>query len=249
MIDTFDAATAARTLLDVWDGRPRPAGLPVSPPDTDAAYAVQRAVIRELGSGAWKMALLAGRDRHAAALPGRLVRASGDTLAPLPQDACIEVETALILGADLHPGADRETVMAAIGEVRLCFEIVASRFADRTAVQPLEAMADAFSSGGIVLGDRLDNWGEAMAGSLGIRLWLDEKPIQASETLQTLDDALSFLSWLAGHAAEQGAPLRKGDVIITGARIGPLPLKDAGTARASAGGAGVAVRLMPSVPG
>lgn len=247
MTEEFDVAAAARSLLQVRDGGPRPAGLPVSPPDTAAAYAVQRAVIRQLGGGAWKMALLAGRDRHAAALPGRLVAASGETLPALPRDACIEVETALILGTDLHPGADPDRVMAAIGEVRLCFEIVASRFADRTAVRPLEAMADAFSSGGIVLGDPLDNWREALRGPLGIRLWLDDRPIQASETLQGLDDALSFLSWLADHAAGQGMPLRKGDVVITGARLGPLPLEDAGTARASAGGAEVAVNLVPAV--
>ena len=249
MTEEFDVATAAGTLLQVWGGGSRPAGLPVSPPDTEAAYAVQRAVIRELGSGAWKMALLAGRDQHAAALPGRLVVASGETLPPLPHDACIEVETALILGTDLHPGTDPDRVMTAIGEVRLCFEIVASRFADRKAVHPLEAMADAFSSGGIVLGDALDNWRNALGGLLGIRLWLDDQPVDASETRQSLDDALSFLSWLADHAAEQGVPLRKGDVVITGARLGPLPLKNAGTARASAGGAEVAVKLMPAVRG
>lgn len=247
MTDAFDAAAAARALLQVWGGGPRPAGLPVSPPDTAAAYAVQRAVVRDLGGGAWKMALLAGQDRHAAALPGRLVATSGSRLAALPHDACIEVETALILGADLHPGAGPAEALAAIGEVRLCFEMVASRFADRRAVHPLEAMADAFSSGGIVLGDALDNWRDALAGLLGIRLWLDDQPVQAPETLQGLDDALSFLSWLAGHAAGQDMPLRKGDVIITGARIGPLPLNDAGSARASAGGAGVAVNLVPPV--
>lgn len=249
MTDDFDAATAAHALLHVWRGGPRPAGLPVPPPDPDAAYAVQRAVIAELGGGAWKMALLAGRDRHAAALPKRLVAASGDTLAALPPDACIEVETALVLGADLPTGADPAAALAAIGQVRLCFEIVASRFADRTQVAPLEAMADAFSSGGIVLGDPLDDWRDRLTEALGIRLWLDDRPVDAPETRQSLDDAVSFLTWLAGHAAAQGLPLRKGDVIITGARIGPLALKDAGRARAIAGEAGVSVGLRPSVVG
>ncbi|MFD2816490.1 hypothetical protein ACFSYD_22130 [Paracoccus aerius] len=80
----FDAAAAARTLLDIRKGAPRPPGLPVTPPDTAAAYAVQRAVIAELGGGAWKMALLGGRDRHAGALPGGLIASSGDTSPPLP---------------------------------------------------------------------------------------------------------------------------------------------------------------------
>lgn len=245
MTDLFDAEAAARILLAVRRGAARPAGLPVPPPDAAAAYAVQRAVIRKLGGGAWKMALLAGRDRHAAALPAGLVAASGGTLPPLPPDACVEVETALVLGADLHSGADAGAVMAAIREVRLCFEIVASRFADRARVHPLEAMADAFSAGGIVLGDALDDWRDALAGPLGIRLWLDDRPVAAPEAPQGLDEALSFLSWLASHADGQGLPLRKGDVVITGARIGPLPLGDATTVRASAGGAEVAARLAP----
>lgn len=245
MTDRFDAAAAAAVLLQVRQGAPRPAGLPVAPPDAAAAYDVQRTILSRLGGGAWKMALLGGRERHAAALPGSLVLAAGDTLSPLPADACIEVETALILGADLHPGADPQTVLAAIAEVRLCFEIVISRFADRTAVHPLEAMADAFSSGAIVLGDTVPDWREALAAPLGIRLWLDDRPVEAPETLHSLDDALSFLSWLAGHAAGQGAPLRRGDVVITGARIGPLPLNAASRVRAVAGAAAVAVNLSP----
>ena len=243
MTPAFDAATAARTLLDIRRGAPRPPGLPVTPPHTAAAYAVQRAVIAELGGGAWKMALLGGRDRHAGALPGGLIASSGDTSPPLPPDASIEVETALILGADLAPGADEAAVLAAIAEVRLCFEIVASRYADRTAVAPLEAMADAFSAGGIVLGDPLEDWREATSGPLGIRLWLDDQPVEAAETVQGPDDALSFLAWLASHAAQQGLPLRRGDLIITGARIGPLPLNGATRARATAFGAEVSASL------
>lgn len=244
MTDTFDVETASRTLLQVWRGGTRPAGLPVPPPDTDAAYAVQRAVIKALGGGAWKMALLEGRDRHAAALPGQRVVPSGDTLLPLPRDAAIEVETALILGADLHTGADRETILAAIGEVRLCFEIVASRFADRKAVLPLVAMADGFSSGFIVLGEALPGWRDAMTGPLDIRLWIDDRLFVASETVQSLEEALSFLSWLTRHAADQNLPLRKGDVIITGARVGPIPLEGANLARARAGAATVSVGLV-----
>lgn len=245
MSHDFDVAAAARALLQVWQGGPRPAELPQRPADTQDAYAVQRAVIGQLGGGAWKMALLGGRDRHAAALSGRLVAETGDTFAALPSDACIEVETALILGADLPAGADIATAKAAIGQVRLCFEIVASRFAERLAVEPLEAMADAFSAGGIVLGDPLDNWQYLLREELGIRLWLDDQPVEAAETPQRLDDALLFLSWLSGHAADQGLPLLKGDVIITGARIGPLALKDTVRARATAGEASVSAVLRP----
>lgn len=42
-----------------------------------------------------------------------------------------------------------------------------------------------------------------------------------------------FLEWLAGHAVPRELPLESGAVIITGARIGPVASKDAGSAEAS----------------
>ncbi|WP_449044687.1 fumarylacetoacetate hydrolase family protein [Paracoccus versutus] len=243
MSAAFDPEAAARALLAVHRGAPRLPGLTPPPPDTAAAYAVQRAVIRALGGGAWKMALLAGRDRHAGALPGQGTVRTGACL-PLPADACIEVETALVLGADLPAGAGPSAAAAAIAEVRLAFELVAPRLADRKAAQPLELMADGFGSAGIVLGDVLPGWRDGMTGPLGIELWLDGRRVAAPEAVASLAEAVDFLAWLAGHAAAQDLPLCRGDVIITGARIGPLPLDGARIARARAGGAEVSARFV-----
>ncbi|GLK64530.1 hydratase (plasmid) [Paracoccus kondratievae] len=240
----FDAVAAAQALLAVHRGAARFPGLVPPPPDPDAAYAVQRHVIQGLGkAGAWKMALLAGRDRHAAALPGRMVWPAGVRLPRLPSDACIEVETALILGADLPAGVSALTAMDAIAEVRLAFELIAPRLADRRTASPLELMADGFASAGIVLGDPLPGWRDGMRDPLGITLWLDDRQVTAPEVAASLAEAVDFLAWLSSHAAAQGLPLGRGDVIITGARIGPLPLGDARTARATVDGAGVFARL------
>ena len=222
----FDPETAAKTLLAARAGGTRPAGLPVPPPDVAAAYAVQTAVMRRLGQRSnWKMALLGGRDRQAAAMPaGETVR-SGITLSHLPADAAIEVETALILGRDLPSGSGPDEALAAIGEVRLAFEFVGSRFADRTAVAPLEAMADSFSSAAVVLGDTIPNWREALNGPLDLSLFLDAQIVAAEEQSFALAETTDFVSWLSSHAAEQNLPLSSGTVIITGARIGPIPLR------------------------
>lgn len=232
----FDPKAAARVLLDVRAGAMRPAGLPTTPPNTTAAYAVQSEVMRQLGGPAsWKMALLAGRDRHAAAMPASTVVASGATLAVLPHDAAIEVETAFILGTGLAAGSTPGAALAAVAEVRLAFEIVASRYRDRAAVPPLEAMADCFSSAAIVLGDPIPDWQSRLDEPLAIALSLDGQSVIASEQSPTLSETADFLAWLASHAADQDMPLSAGMVIITGARIGPIPLGAAREAVATSG--------------
>jgi 2-keto-4-pentenoate hydratase len=125
----------------------------------------------------------------------------------------------------------------------LAFELVASRFIDRKTVDPLEGMADSFSAGGIVLGDALETGADELPDSLGITLWLDDQRIETTEIAQPLGDAIAFLSWLSDRAAKMGLPLRKGDVIITGARVGPLPLGAARMAKAQVGHAVVSARF------
>ena len=48
-----------------------------------------------------------------------------------------------------------------------------------------------------------------------------------------MDVIVEMLGWLSGYAAEVGWGLKRGDVIITGARLGPLSVAEAGTYRAS----------------
>lgn len=236
MNPTFDPKAAAHALLDVRAGGSRPAGLPSTPPDTAAAYAVQSEVMRHLGGRAsWKMALLAGRDRHAAAMPAGAVVTSGATLPPLPHDAAIEIETAFILGTELAAGSTPSASLAAVAEVRLAFEIVSSRYRDRASVPPLEAMADCFSSAAIVLGDPIADWQSRLDEPLALALSLDGQSVIASEQTPTLSETADFLAWLASHAADQDMPLSAGTVIITGARIGPIPLHGAREAVASFG--------------
>lgn len=236
MTPIFDAEAAARVLLEVRGGGARPVGLPATPPDPNAAYAVQAAVMRQLsGPASWKMALLAGRDRHTAAMPANEVVASGAALAPLPADAAIEVETAFVLGADLPAASTPEAALAAVAEVRLAFEIVSSRYRDRTLVHPLEAMADCFNSAGIVLGDAIPDWRDRLNGPLDLNLSLDGQLVAATEQGATLPQTADFLAWLSTRAADMGLPLVAGTVIISGARLGPIPLGSAREATASAG--------------
>lgn len=236
MTADFDATTAARPLLDAWNGAPRPTGLTPQPCTSSDAYAIQEAVMAGLGDkgGVWKMALLGGKTREAAVIPHRILYQSG-AQPPLPADAAIEVETALILNGE----PDVTNPMAAIADIRLAFELVASRLSPTADVTPLESMADSFRSAGVVLGDSIPDWQNGLPDRIDIALTLDGFAVALPEAAAPLAQALDFLGWLAGHARAQGRALKAGDVIITGARIGPVPFNGAKTAYATAMGANV----------
>lgn len=244
MTQSFDPILAARVLLDVRRGGARPHGSPVTPPAVADAYAVQAEVMRQLGGRpCWKVAMLGGRVRQTAAMPVAEIAANGASLPPMAPDAAIEVETALILGADLPAGSTPAAALDTVAEVRLAFEMVSSRYADRASVPPLAAMADNFSSAGIVMGDVVPDWRDALSRPMGLTLCLDGQQIAATEQTPTLSDTADFLVWLADHAASRDMSLAAGDVIITGARIGPIPLNGARQALAYIGTVQVQVGL------
>jgi 2-keto-4-pentenoate hydratase len=233
----FDAISAAQPLLDAWHNGNRPTtGLTPKPCTTTQAYAIQNAVMTSLGDqgGVWKMALLDGKTREAAVIPHQVLYQSGAN-PQLPDDGAIEVETALILSGE----PDATNPMAAIADIRLAFELVASRLSPLAQPTSLEIMADSFQSAGVILGDSIPDWQNGLPDQIGITLKLDDVTVDASEVVAPLQDALDFLVWLAEHARSQGRALKAGDVIITGARVGPLQLNGAKTANASAMGASV----------
>ena len=236
----FDAAKAAAPLLDTWNGGPRPAALDPKPARPADAYAVQEAVLAGLGDagGLWKMALLDGKTRQASVLPRRTLHDSGATVS-LPDDAAVEVETALILAGE--PAADNP--LAAIADIRLAFELIASRLSPEPGFTSLEGMADGFRSAAVVLGGSIEGWQNGLPDRIDITLTLDNADAAATEVAVPLVPSLDFLVWLAGHARTQGRPLKAGDVVITGARIGPLPFNGAKTAKATAMGTAVSIGL------
>lgn len=240
MNDIFDADAAAAALFDAR--QTGQAALPLIPPpgNTVDAYAVQQALMRRLGDpgGVWKMALLGGVGRQASVLPRAALAESGAQLT-LPPHAMIEVETALILAHD--PGQNPD--LDSIADIRLAFEIVATRFAARPS--PLQAMADSFNSVAVILGTAIPFWRDGLPDRLGITLTLDGQQATVSEASAPLADAMDFLGWLSQHAQRQGRPLKAGDVVITGARIGPLPLANARLASADAMSASVELSILP----
>ena len=149
-----------------------------------------------------------------------------------------EAEVALILRDDLPERAvSREELEAAIAEVTAAIEIVDSRIEDWK-ISFADTVADNGSSGLYVLGSTrkplagLDLW------TCGMVLEKNAEIVSLGVGAACLGHPLNAALWLANLLAEQGEPLRKGDVILTGA-LGPMvPIAAGDTFKATIGGLG-----------
>jgi 2-keto-4-pentenoate hydratase len=243
LTDLLLAQRANNTLIETL-----PAGL--VPPDRATAYAIQDETVAALGPvGAWKVAPMPSdgvpfcapilkRDVHHS---GVELKRSG--LAGLG----IEVEIAVTLRSDLPPkagGYQPGDIQAAIGSIHLAIEVLASRYRDRTAVPQLAGIADLQSNGAVVVGAAVSAEELPEFGEQALSLSFDGEVVQTSAGNASTDNVLRSLAWLADHAAERGTPLKAGDVVITGSRLGPTPFGGAVAAAEAPGLGSVSVRFI-----
>lgn len=219
------------------------------PQTRDAAYLVQDETVAALGAvGAWKVAPMPAEGvPFAAPILAQNVHGSGGVLAAADLPGLgIEVEVAVTLSKDLPGkavGTSADDVKAALGSIHLAIEVLASRYTDRSKVPQLAGIADMQSGGAVVLGEALAATDLPEFGKQAMSLSFNGEVVQTSVGNATTENVLTSIAWLAGHAASRGKPLKAGNVIITGARLGPLPF-NTGEVVAEAPGLGhVSVRF------
>ena len=200
------------------------------PQTADEAYQVQNETVATLGPvGAWKVQPMpASGLPFAAPILAGTIFADGAQLRAMDYPSLgLEVEVAVTLNRDLPLRGSAYTVEdipVAIGSLHLAFEVLASRFVDRQTVPQLAGIADLQHSGAIVLGAAFPAQPLPDFAGLGIELKIDGHSAGRTEGNATTDNMLTALAWLANHAAARGLALKAGDIVITGARIGPLPV-------------------------
>lgn len=200
------------------------------PADLAAAYQVQTETIAALGPvGSWKVQPYPdGGEPMASPIPRSVVFANGAEIdLDSPARLLVEAEIAVTLSADLPGiagGYDIATLRAAIGTAHLALEILASRFADPKQLPALVGIADLQSNGAVVVGPAVPFADLAELASQVMDLRVDGASIGRVSEGPSTERTLRSLTWLANHAAARGLPLKAGDTVITGARIGALPL-------------------------
>lgn len=209
-------------LIAAHDGGPVIETVPphLVPADLAGVYAMQDAVIAQIGAvGGWKVMAGGEGEPTCSPIPANRYFDNGARLESTRHRFIFpEVEIAVKLGRDLGPDADAATTEAAIASVHPALEMVASPFTDRDAIHANVKLGDLQSNGAVVVGPALDPAIRAALSTLPVALLLDGVAAKSTQTGASWDAIVKAVTWLAGHAAARGLPLKQGQVIITGSR-------------------------------
>jgi 2-keto-4-pentenoate hydratase len=133
----------------------------------------------------------------------------------------IEGEIAFILERDITESRlPRESLIAAAGSAAVAFEIVDSAIADWK-ITLADTVADNASCGALVLGSESRPVADIDLRLAGMVLSEDDVPVSLGVGAASLGNPLAALAWLADLAIDQGEPLRRGEIILSGA-LGPM---------------------------
>lgn len=143
----------------------------------------------------------------------------------VPADAVlqprVEAEIAFVLKDDLADGPlDDEQVRGAIDYAVAALEICGSRVADWD-ISFGDTVADNASAGAYVLGSQRAQLTAFDPVAAEMTMTIDGETVSTGTGAACLDDPVNAVVWLAQQAREFGAPLRAGQVILSGA-LGPM---------------------------
>jgi 2-keto-4-pentenoate hydratase len=231
--ETSNAERAAGMLIQARLNRLQLPYLPpdVAPTSVNESYAIQDLIVGyDGGAGGWKIAPRPnGGEFLCSPIPAAFFSHDFEAVdrTHLVQPEA-EAELAVRIGADLPDRATPYTtddVLAAIAEVIPIVEILNSRFEDRRTVAPLSAIADLQNCGAVVVGQGGAPWRDVDMAATAMAMRIDSKDAGAIAGGAASHHVGAAIVWLANHAAERGHHLKRGDIVITGARIGPLRVR------------------------
>ncbi len=235
------ARRAAELLAGARLGGTRLVDLPAAlrPTTLAEAYAIQNALAALLGPvGGWKVGAAPGGGILVAPIPAAFIHRQSAAPA-IPAPARLEVELALMLNADL-PGRgepyDALEVASALEPAHVVLEVLGHRFVAQETVSALTYLADGNGNAAVIVGDAIPGWRGLDLARLEVALSIDGVAQTSRGQGDGSEAVLDLLTGLANHAARHIGGLRAGQVVITGARLGPVAVAG-GSVEASVNGA------------
>ncbi len=196
------------------------------PKDTDTALATQTRVLELLGEkvGGWKCSVPSGDRTLLAPLPASTVRRSSPCpIIPKGTVAEVEPEIAFVLQRDITPRTapyTEDEVRAAIGEVRVVLELMASRYLYPDSVTWFETLADSVKHQGLFVGPVLPETSLEQTNAFHLVIEGPSGVLFDRNVKHPQGHPLKPLYWLVNFLSSKGRKLEVGTVITTGSYAG-----------------------------
>lgn len=137
----------------------------------------------------------------------------------------VEAEIAFVLREDLTgPDVTAADVLAATDYVTAAFEIVDSRIRDWK-IGLVDTVADNASSGAFVLSERRVKLDGVDLKTISMSLYRNGTLVNQGVGAAALGDPAYCVAWLANKMGSYGMPLRRGEVILSGALSAMAPVE------------------------
>jgi 2-keto-4-pentenoate hydratase len=209
-----------------------PGELPV---DLDQAYAVQLAEIGQWPDriAGWKVGRVApplvdkiGEDRFAGPIFATSIQpASGDNDFPAIANGFAALEAELVIVAAADAPADKtvwtvEEAAALAGALHIAVEVAGGSFSAANDLGPLTTIASFGGNHGLILGPEIADWRSLSFGDIGCTTTIDGAVAGQAKASAVPGTPIAAFAYVLGRAARMGFPIRKGDLISTGAITG-----------------------------
>lgn len=205
------------------------------PADLDQAYAVQAAEIGQWTDPivGWKVGRIApplaealGEDRFTGPIFAGTVRAAdamNDFTAIENGFSAFEAEIVIVASADAPAGKTDWTVDEAAdlaGAMHIAVEVAGGPFAAANDLGPLTTIASFGGNNGLLLGSEIGNWRGLSFDAIRCTTTIDDAVAGQAPASAVPGTPIAAFAFALGRTARMGRPIRKGDLISTGAITG-----------------------------
>ncbi|MFB1003519.1 MAG: fumarylacetoacetate hydrolase family protein [Bacteroidia bacterium] len=205
----------------------------ISADDIDAAYATQEITVKrrmangekvvgkKIGLTSFAVMEQLGVDQPDYGVLFNTMEVQGGKLAysELVQPKA-EAEIAFMMGEDLEGDFNITDLIDAIAYATVSIEVVGSRVADWN-ICITDTIADNASASHFILGETKVDLDDLDLVDCQMKLTKNGEVASEGSGAACMDNPLNAALWLAQTMAEQGNPLRKGEVLLSGA-LGPM---------------------------
>ncbi len=131
----------------------------------------------------------------------------------------IETEIAVRLGEDLPRGGNCDRIAGAVESCMAAIELLEDLRHDYKRLSAAAMVAGNVWNAGVVLARPVTDWRQLDLARLTARLSINGSEIGQGKGGDVMGNPLNALAWLADKRAAEGAPLKRGTIVMTGSMV------------------------------